>query len=234
MHNSKRYSYPRSVYINTHDPSDSYLTYKPLDSSTIKQKNIIKFTPLRLFSLANSGVELSYERKTGKQFSTELMGTYLLSSNIFDQGGFRPNIRGYRMGVEEKFYLHKMAPFGPYLGFGINHLDTHYNHIAEFGPKGINSHDNNLLESYSDSILIYKKTTDFNLVIGYQKKAGKILLDYYCGLGIRNRNVLHRNRINPEDEMVSPIDLNFNYSSNVEGKNTTPIFLLGIKVGWMF
>jgi hypothetical protein len=231
MHNPKRYTYPRSIYINTNDSSGIYHTYKPLDSVTAKRNNIIKFTPFRIFAFSNPGVELSYERKTGSHFSTELMATYLLPTNILANEDL--NARGYRFGAEEKFYLNNQAPVGPYLGFGINHLNTHYNIIENFGPEGINSPHNNPL-NYSDSISIYKRTTDFNFTFGYQDLAGRVTFDYYIGIGIRNRNVIHGNRINPDDVMVSPIDLNFNYLNNVEGKNTTAIFLLGVKVGWLF
>jgi hypothetical protein len=232
MNNPKRYTYPRSIYFNTNDSSAIYHTYKPLDSVTAKRNNIIKFTPFRLFALSNPGVELSYERKTGNHFSTELMATYLLPSNILANEDF--NARGYRFGAEEKFYFNNPAPEGPYLSFGINHLNTHYNIIEAFGPEGNNSHYNNHLESYRDSISIYKRTTDFNFTFGYQDIAGRVTFDYFVGLGIRNRNVIHGNRINPDDVMVSPIDLNFNYLSNLEGKYSSVIFLLGVKIGWLF
>jgi hypothetical protein len=233
MHNPKRYSYPRTVYINTNEASNSYLTYIPLDSATAKRKNIIKFAPFRIVALSNPGVELSYERKTGKQFSTELMATWLLPSNILETGSINPDARGYRLGVEEKFYLNKSTPLGPYLGLGLKHLHTHYNEIASFGPEGINSRDSNL-ESYSDSILINKRTTDFNFIFGYQDIANRISFDFYCGLGIRYKNVIHENRVNPDDVMVSPIDLNFKYISNLNGNFQTIILLLGIKIGWIF
>jgi hypothetical protein len=233
MHNPKRYSYPRTVYINTNEASNSYLTYIPLDSATAKRKSIIKFTPFRIVALSNPGVELSYERKTGNQFSTEFMATYLLPSNILETGSYNPDARGYRIGVEEKFYLNKSAPLGPYLAIGMNHLHTHYNEIASFGPEGINSRDSNL-ESYSDSILIYKRTTDFNFLFGYQDISNRISFDFYCGLGIRHKDVVHKNRVNPNDVMVMPIDLNFNYISNIDGRFQTVILLLGIKIGWIF
>ena len=233
MKNPKRYSYPKQIYINTHDRSNKYLTYRPLDSISAKRKNLISITPLRLFALSNSGVEVNYERKTGNSLATEFMATYLLPTNILDMGDFNHDTRGYRFVVEEKFYLKKSAPIGPYLGFGINHLNTHYKEIEEFGPAGINSRDNNFV-SYADSILIYKRTTDYNLLFGFQEITNRLSIDFYCGLGLRNRYVVHRNRINTDDVMVSPIDLNFNYLSNLEGKYMTGIFLLGIKIGWMF
>ncbi len=232
-----RYSYPKTIFIDTYKEGNTYLTYKPLDSTTANLKNIIKITPFRFFSLSNSSFEISLERKTNALFSSQLMVSYLLPKNALDyENDFNPKNKGYRVSFEEKLYLKRSSPIGPYLGFEINHLRSKYRDIGWFGPPGINSdtayyfHYN----EYADSINIQKRTTSLNLKFGYQEIAGRLSLDFFCGIGARYRNITHQNRINPSDEMEMPRHPNFYYINNIERKNWTIVLLLNFRIGWIF
>jgi hypothetical protein len=232
MNNPKRYSYPRTIYIDNYSKSYRYLTYEPLDSITSTLKNIVKLTPMKIFDISNSSVELSFERKTSDLLSSQIMLSYLLPNNFIDYGNeFKPGIRGYKFGFEEKVYLRKSSPIGPYLGFEINHLKSRYNELVSFGSGLDSVHHYN---AYSDSINIIKRTTSLNFKIGYQEISGRFSFDFYCGIGARYKNVLHLNRINTDDQMSMPKDFNFYYITNREGKYWVIVLLLNIRIGWLF
>lgn len=233
----ERYSYPKAIFIDNHKEDNTYLTYIPLDSTTANLKNIIKITPFRFFSFSNSSFEISLERKTGSLFSSQLMLSYLLPKNALDYGNnFNYKYKGYRVSFEEKLYLKRSSPIGPYLGFEINHLRSNYRDIAWFGPPGINSDTAyySHFNEYGDSINLQKHTTSLNLKFGYQEITGRFSFDFFCGLGARYRNVIHQNRINPTDEMEIPRHPNFYYVNNNERKNWTIVLLLNVRIGWIF
>jgi len=230
MNKPKRYSYPKTVYIDNR--SNKYFTYLPLDSNAQKLKNIIKLTPLKILDITNSSVELSYERKTSQLLSSQIMLSYLLPNSLWDiEDDFKPEIRGYKFGFEEKIYFKKSAPLGLYIAFEINHLNSKYKSLAFFHPA---TDSLPYLHEYSDSINISKRITNINFKVGYQKIAGKFTFDFYGGIGARYKNVTHLNRINPSDQMSVPIDLNINTLNNSEGKYWVPVFLLNIRIGWLF
>lgn len=54
----KRYTYPKTVYIDLATKDSLYLTYKPLDKSYNKYSNIFKITPLKIVGMINPSIEL--------------------------------------------------------------------------------------------------------------------------------------------------------------------------------
>ena len=231
----KRYSYPSTIYIDIYGKGNNYLTYKPLDSTTAKLNNIIKFAPLKLVGFVNSGVELSFERKTSNYFATQIMASYLLPTNLLDAGyDYKPNIKGYTLGIEEKLYLRKSAPIGPYFSFNINYLNNNYRDIWSFGIKDFNSDTTTNFTNYLDSIRIHKQTISFNLKFGYQYIKNRFSFDFYLGLGARYKNVVDFDRINPNDEMEKPRYSNFYYITNHNGKYWTVSVPLNFRIGWIF
>ena len=231
----KRYTYPKTVYIDLATTDTTYLTYKPLDKAYSKYSNIIKITPLKLVDLVNPSIELSYERITGRSFSTQLMASCLLPINqIGVIKDFNPEIKGFRFSVEEKFYFKKSAPLGPYAGFEFNYLNNQYKDIWSFDVKNTNSGTAYNYASYSDTFGIKKQTFSFNLKFGYQIITKRLAIDFYAGLGLRYKDVRHFDRINPNDEMEIPRHPNVYYLTNLEGKYWTISIPLNLRIGWTF
>jgi len=232
----RRYTYPKTVFIDFNKKDSTYLTYKPLDKLYDKKSsNILKLTPLKLVGLINPSIEMSYERKTGRSFSTQIMASYLLPISIMDIGSdFKPNIKGFRVSVEEKFYLKKSAPLGPYLSFEFNYLKNQYKDIWNFGIEDIYSDTTYNFTNYPDTFGIKKQTFSFNLKLGYQLIVRRLSFDFYAGLGIRYKDVSHFDRINPNDEMEMPRHPNIYYYTNKEGKYWTISIPLNVRIGWIF
>jgi len=233
--NPKRYNYPSTVYIDLNDNENSYLTYKPLDSTYSRYTGILKITPLRAVSMINSGFEISYEKKISNSFSTQIMASYLLPLSVWDLGyDFKPEINGFQLAVEEKYYLKKSAPLGPYISFEFNYLQNKYRDIGRFGVANIYSDTLYNNTNYADTIGIRKKTYSFNLKLGYQYIIKRFSIDIYAGLGARYKDVLHTDRLKPEDEMEVPRHPNVYYITNKDGQYWTISIPLNIRIGWTF
>jgi hypothetical protein len=231
----KRYTYPKTIYIDLATKDSSYLTYKPLDKSYEKYSTIFKITPLKIVGLINPSIELSYEQRTGRSFSAQIMVSYLLPVSVMDIGNdFKPNIKGFSVSIEEKFYFKKSAPLGPYLSFEFNYLSNQYKDIWNFGVKNIYSDTTYHSTNYPDTFGIKKQTYSFNLKLGYQLIVKRLSFDFYAGLGLRYKDVRHFDRINPKDEMEMPRHPNVYYITNLEGKYWTVSIPLNVRIGWTF
>lgn len=234
MKNPKRFTYPKYVYINLSSKDSSYLKYKPLDKTYAKYSNIFKVTPLKTVGITNPSIELSYERRTGHSFATQVMASYLLPKSVVVENDFNPDITGFRVSVEEKYYLNKSAPLGSYLSFEFDYLNNQYNDIWNFGIGDVYSDSTYNYTNYPDAYTIKKQTYSFNFKFGHQLIIKRLSIDFYAGLGLRYKDVRHFDRINPNDEMEIPIDFNAYYITNREGKYWTMSLPLNIRIGWTF
>lgn len=233
--NPKRYNYPGTVYIDLNDRENRYLTYKPLDSTFARYTSVLKLTPLRTVSVINSGFEISCEQKISSSFSTQIMASYLFPVSVWDLGyDFKPEIKGFQLAVEEKYYLKKSAPLGPYISFEFNYLQNKYRDIGRFGVANIYSDTSYNDNNYADTIGIRKKTYSFNFKLGYQYIINRFSVDIYAGLGARYKDVLHTDRLKPEDEMEMPRHPNVYYITNKDGQYWMLSIPLNIRIGWTF
>ncbi len=231
----KRYTFPKTVYIDLTAEDSSYLTYKPLDRTYDEYSDIFKITPLKLLGVVNPSIELSYERRTGRSFSTQLMASYLLPISIMYMGNdLKPDIKGFRVSIEEKYYFKRSAPLGPYVSFEFDYLNNRYKDIWNFGVKNIYSDPPLIFTNYADTFGIKKQTYSFNLKFGYQLLVDRLFFDFYVGLGLRYKDVKHFDRINPNDEMEKPRHPNFYYITNLDGKYWTISIPLNVRIGWAF
>ncbi len=224
--NPKRYGYPKTVYVNFNDNTSDYLTFIPIGSADDKYWNILKWTPLKLAAFVNPSVEVSYERRTGQSFSTQVMASYLLPETILDAGlQFKPHIKGFRVALEERFYFKKSAPFGPYIALEVDYLKNSYNHDSNFIFD---------FSNYRDTVSIKKENYSFNFKIGHQIIIKQFSIDLYAGLGFRYKNVKHFNKMNPEGEIERPRHPNIVSISNQEGKYSALSIPLNVRIGWTF
>lgn len=229
-----RYSYPRTIYLNTKDSTGKFLKYIPLEAE-LTNKYILKITPWKTMTFINSGLELGLERKFSNIFSTQVSASYLFPNNIYDLDyDFKPQIRGFQLAIEEKLYYKSSAPVGPYLGGEFSYLRNRYHECWYFGVKDIYNNPNYAYDNYLDTFGIKKQTFSLNLKLGYQLVKKRVIMDFYGGIGIRYRIVSHFDRINPLDEMEMPIDFNLYYISILNGKFWTVSLPFNFRIGWTF
>ena len=197
--------------------------------------NIIKITPLKLADLSNPSITLTYERKTGRKFSTQLTTSYLLPAGISENNQTPPaNNKGYRVAIEEKFYFQRFVPSGFYFGLELDFLATDYREVWNFGVENTYYDTTYLNTNYSDTFSIKKQTYSLNMKFGYQKIIKRISIDVYAGIGLRYKDVAHYDRMNPNDDMERPRHPNFYYYKNLEGKYWTISIPLNVRIGYTF
>jgi len=231
----KRYTYPKTIYINLEDTTNNYLTYIPQDNLYKRNVNILKISPLKPAGYINPSIELSYERITGSRFSTQIMASYLLPSTLIYIGtDVKPNIKGYSVSLEERFYFEKPAPAGFYISSEFNYLRNQYKDVAYFGIEDIYSDTTYNYTNYLDTFGIKKQTFSINFKLGYQIIHKRLSLDFYAGLGFRYKNVTHYDRINPEDKLEIPRHPNIFYITNKEGEYWTVSIPFNFRIGWTF
>lgn len=235
----RKYTYPKKVFVKLNDTISSYAKRNRLSSFLFtKNSNMLKITPLKIVADFNPSIELSYERRTGKHFSTQLIASYLIPVGLaqlaYDYDAFKPNNKGFRIALEEKYYTLGSAPAGPYWALELDYLKNKYRDRAYFGDKFPYSDSLKPYRNYADSFGIKRQTFNINLKFGCQFVRKHITVDAYVGLGIRYRDVTHFDRINPEDEMESPRHPNVPYNLSREGKYWTVSVPLNVRVGWAF
>lgn len=235
QHNPKRYSYPPLVYIDMNKQGNDYLTYFPLDPAYSKYNNVLKINPVKAVSPIYSGVEVSLEKRTGSSFSTQLTGAYLFRNPVWrPKDDIDHRIKGFQAGVEERYYLKRSAPLGPYLALDFSYLKTQFKEDWLF-VDGESFVDSTLYyETYVDTFGIKKQTYSLNFKYGYQYVIKRFTLDMSIGMGIRYKDVVHIDRKNPEDLPESHNEPDFYQISNESGKRWTASFPFNIRIGWTF
>jgi hypothetical protein len=225
MRNPKRYTYPNTVYLTMKNNNTNFYT---IDTTGIRKRfYILKLSPLKLVDLTNSGIELSCEKRTDNYFATQVMASYLLPISIWNLNyGLKPNIKGFRLAIEEKYYFKKLAPIGSYTSLELNYLKSNY----------IDSYSNTIYNNtnYPDSLRINKQALSINLKIGYQRFIKRVAFDCYVGLGFRYKDVRYLDRINPNGDIERGRYFNFNHITSQKGRYWTIIIPMSIRIGWTF
>jgi hypothetical protein len=111
------------------------------------------------------------------------MASYLLPSRISDSGNdFKPNIKGYRIAIEEKYYLKKQAPVGSYVSLELNYMKNKYTDILTFGSSRYLFFSPFDSSNIKDTLGIKKQTVSVNFKFGHQLVLNKLSIDLYAGL----------------------------------------------------
>lgn len=229
----KRFNYASPIAIHNLQ-SDTIIHRRmnhPLNSKPNRPKldgnHLLKVAPLRLFNVMQPSLELSYEMRHNKTLSTQLTAAIM-------------HPKGFRIALEEKFYLKKTAPFGPYVSLGVDFHRNEFNQInsyidRELWPDSIYRGRRNVPDSvmYRDSITVHRKIFSANLKFGYQGVKGRFVYDVYFGLGYRYRSVSHYDRIDHLDSRVSGLH-DFFYPFYKEGNFSTANVTLGFRLGYVF
>ena len=229
----KRFAYPSIVSVDLNQNERDYYDYNVFK----KAKQLLKFSPVKLFGFHNSSIELAYERPTGSDFSTQLMVSYLIPNNIYSlSADFKENTKGYRLALEERFYIKKDAPYGPYFALELDYLEKKFNAEAFFSNQDFNNEfDEETYLEYEEPFVVNTRFLSTNFKFGYQKEYDKIFVDFYFGIGRRYRTTFHEKRDNPEDHLVNNYGhFDLNYNRIKAGKSNTISIPLNLRLGWRF
>lgn len=223
MNNPKRYAYPPIVYVSMKSKDAKYLT---IDSSSIRNKYILKLSPLKLIDFSNPGLELSCEKRTSKYFTTQVMASVLFPFNFWNfNNNLSQNINGYRAAIEEKYYFKKTAPIGPYVSLELNYLKKSDISTSAHNSDGLFNIMSSSRSISIDTIKFHKQTFGINFKIGYQYFIKRFSFDCYAGLGLRYKDVIYFGNTNTA---------NFFYIYEREGRYWHLNVPINVRIGWVF
>jgi hypothetical protein len=229
----RRYTYPKNIYMDLNNPENTYLSNFSLDSSEIIHPNFLKVTPLKILGTFNPSIELSYGRRTGKHYYSEISLGYILpESYSYSDPIIKPEMKGFTLGLEEKYFYNISGPVSNYVGFECAYLNNQFKDVWTF-EKAKKYLDSNYI-SYQDTIGIKKQTIRFNFKVGRQYVYESLVIDIYAGLGLRFKDVRHYDKLNSNDNMYRPRHPNIFYIVSREGKYWTLSLPLNVKIGWNF
>ena len=221
--------------INIYSSQDSFYLVDPQEEFLNQYPNILKIAPSKTLVWVNAGIELSYERRTGRNFATQAAVSYLLPASILSIGDdYKQHIKGFMFALEEKFYFKPSVLSDPYLGIEMSYLNNRYHDIWDFGIADTYSDTAYQFTNYTDTFGIKKQTYSLNLKLGLQITINRLVFDFYAGIGLKYKDVRHFDRINPADEMEFPRHPNVWYITNKDGRYWALNIPVSLKIGWCF
>lgn len=190
--------------------------------------NQIKFTPLKLIGWVNPGVEFSYERMYKSRWSSQLTGTYLFPRPALDimEAKVDPDKKGFRVAVEQKYYLRKLGHKGTYVAAEADYMYSRNMAAMNFGSSA--------QQSYKDTFELTKNNICLNLKFGYYTSFKRIVIDFFGGIGLQYRNAAHSGRINPQDKFSPGSLFSFPTAYNRDGRSWNVNFPLNLRIGYLF
>lgn len=206
--------------------------------STKIYKNQLKFSPARIVS-AVRGIQISYERKFSKRFSTQLTGAYIVDLLPYHYLNIS-NMKGFIIGLEERFFLKKIG-WGPkllrkkncanYLSADFTILNSSLSLVDDFIYQ---PSDTNFTIGYTDTIGVRRQTYTFSFKYGFQFSFRHFIVDLNLGLGIRYRAVTHSNKLHQNAEIWQGLHANGPYELFRSGQAFSLNIPLGLKIGYTF
>lgn len=188
--------------------------------------NQLKFAPLKLLGPVNPGLELSYERRYKSRWSSQVAGTYLLPRAVYVPDGVDPDKKGFKIAMEQKYYLGKLAHKGKYLAGEVEYMYSHNRAAMNFGPT--------FFQHYKDTFELTKHNFCLNLKFGYYTSFKRMIIDFYGGIGLQYRDATHSGRSNPQDQLAPSRHYNLPMFYNREGRSWNVNFPLGLRIGYLF
>jgi hypothetical protein len=182
--------------------------------------NQLKISLLRLIDFVSPGIEFTYERLISPRTSTELSTSYI------GYRGDKSFYKGFRIGLEEKYFTHREESCRLY-------LSAEAVYIRMMGNENSRYFDTLSLASLPNPFAILKQTATLNIKYGTQLYYNKhFVMDVCIGAGVRYKNIKHKNRIYPFQEF-RPTDMDFRASKN-EGSSFNFNIPLNVKIGYLF
>lgn len=197
----------------------------------------LKVSSLRLFDPINPGFELSLEKAFKGDWSTQASIGYM--TDLFNTANYFKEMRGYRIGLEEKYFVLNTRIIRPYAAVEGVFYHTHFQASEKFEHYKLMMNEGveeRQYTSYTDTFSVFKNTFSLNGKIGVQITIKTLVLEAYVGLGVKYRDVQHRDRKYPGDRLVrldkwipSPKLIAIS-----EGKYFTMSVPLNLKIGYRF
>jgi hypothetical protein len=178
----------------------------------------IKWAPLRLLDPVNHGLELSAEINHKKQ-STQFTAAYLFEGRI---DGY-DNLRGLRLGVEEKFFTKQTNRFRNYFSIDMVLSQLRCDDVTYF-----NDTINNI--RIEDPFQIEKRLAILQFKIGKQFLWKRFVIDISAGAGAKFIHTKHIDRIYP---LNTPKDFNIIFSSKQEVNRVTLNVPATVRIGFL-
>lgn len=183
--------------------------------------NQIKLSAFRIINPLNPGLEFSYERLNTDKLSTSISAG--IATNAVS-GAFT-RLRGFNIGVEEKYFLSVNEKRDKYFSLALNHSAVKYQDET-YGNDIINN------GRIIDTFRISRKTTSLSLIYGIQYYKKHFVLDLKLGAGIKYRNVKHYDRI---FEYIGPREaFDLDRAANVEGARLAAYLPIDVQLGYRF
>ncbi len=228
----KKYRYPKKVFIHSSPTSTSYIPYFPMDSSLIQKKNKLLITTLSWIGWTHPGLEISFERLHGINRSTQFSYYHFISKPI----GLADNSKGFKIGLEEKFFFRNMDKVRLYSSITLEYFykehDSNLSWVLDDIPQNANR------DRYFEQVTtIQKRFLSITPRIGVQKYlSNRLVLDAFFGVGIRRRDTKHLNapafstHIRNGGFYLPDLD----YPSNKVSTRFSPNIDLNLRIGWTF
>ncbi len=202
-----------------------------------KTNTIFKFSPFALIDDANfPTIQFGVENKLKNKWSVfnELSYKYAGSTQENNDTTFTES-SGFKYKCEVRKYLKTTDMRGLYYGYNFQYIFNKYNTQVSYSPL------NNRNTFTGDSFAVMKNVFIPNIIIGTQMLDFKhLILDFYCGVGLRFRNVktinkeydksLHNLRTSVD---VTILSLRNNIDTQ-EGLKTVFNFTTGLRIGYRF
>ncbi len=205
------------------------------DSTMRYPANQIKFNPVKLIDLVNTGLEFGYERRIANRFATHVSAAVLV--NYLNINSYH-SYSGYRFIAEQKYIItNPYEDFWIYPSISFVYNNMNFSTVDAFTDiNQYNATTPNYYNGYLDSFMVTKHTYSVNACLGIVLPLyrNRLLLDMSGGIGIKYRDVTHSQRINPNDKMALPRHPNVYYISNKEGQYYTPNMLLTFRIAYSF
>lgn len=184
-------------------------------------RNQLKLSGLRAINILNPGIEISYERISGNNFSTQLSSG--IATNII--GTPFEKLRGYNIGFEEKYFFKKSSKTWKYISLALSHSDIKYQEKTSGNDPITNL-------PVVDTFTIARKTTSLALNYGIQFYKRHFVLDIDLGAGLKYRTVKHHDRTLEYKGPREPFDLH--RAANVERNGFVFHLPINVQLGYRF
>lgn len=231
----KRFTYPSNIPLYGL-ANDTVISKGVLFESEIKNPqykrqeavHLLKVSPQRMMNFLQPSLELSYEVRNNRSFSTQFTAAIMAP-------------KGYRGAVEQKFYFEKRAPFGTYISLGADFQANQFERVYTYVDNSLIPDTLDYVDyyhyqdslSYLDSVTVKREIFNLNWKVGIQGHKGQFCYDFYFGLGYRYRSVIHEGRINPQHEEPDSRHPNFFDVLN-EGSYPVMNVTAGFRIGYVF
>jgi hypothetical protein len=209
-----------------------------LTSYAQKENFSVKFCPLALvddvsFPTIEGGLEFKLSNKITwyNEIGIKYRKSYM--DNDVDTNFIKSS--GFKLKTEIRYYFQndRAHPFeGSYLAANIFFTNDNHNNQIEYYPNG------DTTRILTDAFGVSKNLLGLNLVFGHQKELNqRLLIDMYCGLGIRFRSV---KTVNQEYNKATDINAHQSTDLNIPairldidtepGNSIVPNLTLGLRL----